>query len=89
MNKWNAITSVFSGKGGTIRLAIVSALVAAVVYEVVEAKYGVTVTTKDGSVSLAPADGAAIQQAPEALEIPGEGDAEEPEGSQQAEEDEE
>lgn len=87
-NKWNAITAIFSGKGGTIRFIVASALVGAVVYKIIEAKYGVTVNTKDGSVSVAPAEEAGIQQFPEPLAIAGEPEKVDPASDQEEAEEE-
>ncbi|MDO4991279.1 MAG: hypothetical protein Q4E45_12335 [Eubacteriales bacterium] len=61
-NTMNAIASIFTGKGGTIKLAIFGSLIAAVIYEIMDSSYGLNVTTKEGSVSLAPASGASGQQ---------------------------
>lgn len=58
----NAIASIFTGKGGTIKLTIFGSLIAAVIYEIMDSSYGLNVTAKQGSVSLAPASGAGGQQ---------------------------
>lgn len=43
------IVSIFTGKGGTLRLAIAGSLAAGTIYEVVNAGYGVRAVTKSGS----------------------------------------
>ncbi len=51
---WSAIVSVFTGKGGTIRLTIAGSLFAAIVYEILDARYNFSFTNKDTAVSLTP-----------------------------------
>lgn len=52
---WTAIASVFTGKGGAIKLTIVGSLIAATVYEILDAHYNFSFTNKDATVSLTPA----------------------------------
>ena len=61
-NTINTFASIFTGKGGTLKLTIFGSLIAAVIYEIMDARYGLNVTTKEGSVSLAPTTGVGIQQ---------------------------
>lgn len=53
-NTVNAIASVFTGKGGTIRLAIAGTLATAIVYEIIENNFKLDVAYRSGSVSLMP-----------------------------------
>ena len=53
-NTMNTIASIFTGKGGTLKLTILGSLIAAVIYEIMDAHYGLNVTTKDGGISMAP-----------------------------------
>ena len=46
----NGIASIFTGKGGTIKLAIAGSLIAAVIYEIIDANYGLDVAMRDGSI---------------------------------------
>lgn len=51
----NLLTSVFTGKGGTVRLAIVGSLAAGVLYEMFDSGYGFGIRADNGpSVVLAP-----------------------------------
>lgn len=52
---WTAIASVFTGKGGAIKLTIVGSLIAATVYEIIDSNYNFSFTNKETSASLAPA----------------------------------
>lgn len=64
-NTVNTMASIFTGKGGTLKLTIFGSLIAAVIYEIMDACYGLNITTKDGSVSLAPASGMGVPQMPD------------------------
>lgn len=59
---WTNIASVFTGKGGTIRLTIFGSLIAATIYEILDARYNFSFTNKETTVSLTPA-GEMSQQA--------------------------
>ena len=48
------IAPYFTGKGSTIRLAIFGSLCTGTIYEVMEAKYNVSATSNDKSISFAP-----------------------------------
>ena len=49
------VADIFTGKGGTIRLAIFGSLLSAVIYEILDSKYDLKVKTNSGaSVSLTP-----------------------------------
>ena len=61
INTMNAIASIFTCKGGTLKLAILGSLTAVVIHEILNAHYGLSVTTKDGTISLAPIPSAGIQ----------------------------
>lgn len=61
---WTAIASVFTGKGGTIKLTILGSLIAATIYEILDANYNFSFSNKETSVSLTPA-GEMPQQAPQ------------------------
>jgi hypothetical protein len=51
-----AIAGIFTGKGGTIRLAIAGSLVSAIIYEIIDSKYDFRAKTSGGaSISLTPA----------------------------------
>lgn len=50
---WSALSTVFSSKGGTIKLAILGSLIGAILYEMMEAKYNMQLKTQKGSWSLA------------------------------------
>ena len=51
----NLLTSVFTGKGGTVRLAIFGSLAASVLYEMFDSGYGFGIKADNGpSVVLAP-----------------------------------
>ena len=51
-----AMADIFSGKGGTIRLAIFGSLFSAVIYEILDSKYDLSAKTSSGaSISLTPA----------------------------------
>lgn len=52
---WTAIASVFTGKGGTIKLTIFGSLIAATIYEILDARYNFSFTSKETTVSLTPA----------------------------------
>ena len=53
----NSLTSVFTGKGGTVRLAIFGSLAASVLYEMFDSGYGFGIKADNGpSVVLAPSD---------------------------------
>lgn len=54
-NTMIAVASIFTGKGGTLKLAIVGSLLAAIAYEIMDSQYGVNVKTKDSSISFSPA----------------------------------
>ena len=54
-NILTAIASVFTGKGGTIRLTIFGSLIAATIYEILDAHYNFSFTNKETVVSLTPA----------------------------------
>lgn len=54
-NAFNSFATIFTGKGGTLRLAIFSSLAAGVIYEILDSRYGLSMTAKDGtSVTLKP-----------------------------------
>ena len=59
---WTSIASVCTGKGGTIKLTIVVSLIAATIYEILDARYNFSFTNKETTVSLTPA-GEMSQQA--------------------------
>ena len=49
------VAGVFSGRGGTIRLAIFGSLLSAVIYDILDSKYDFRVKTSNGaSISLTP-----------------------------------
>lgn len=49
------VADIFTGKGGTIRLAIFGSLLSAVIYEILDSKYDLRVKTNIGaSISLTP-----------------------------------
>lgn len=54
-NTINTIASIFTGKGGTIKLAVFGSLIAAVIYEIMDFSYALNVTTKEGTISFTPA----------------------------------
>lgn len=58
----NGIASIFTGKGGTIKLTIAGSLIAAVIYEIIDANYGLDVAMRDGSISLIPVTGSSDQR---------------------------
>ena len=50
-----AVADIFTGKGGTIRLAIFCSLFSAVIFEIIDSKYCLTAKTSSGvSISLTP-----------------------------------
>ena len=50
-----AVADIFTGKGGTIRLAIFGSLFSAVIFEILDSKYDLTAKTSSGaSISLTP-----------------------------------
>ena len=53
-NIWTAITTIFGGKGGAIKLAIAGSLLAGTIYEILDARYNFSFTNKDTTVSLTP-----------------------------------
>ena len=63
-NTMNMIASIFTGKGGTLRTTIIGAMLAALIYEVMDARYGLNVTTKEGSISFSPAGNPAVTAEP-------------------------
>lgn len=61
INKINSLASLFTGKGGTLKLTIAGSLVCALIYEILDSRYKLNVTCNNCvSVSLSPfADGSA------------------------------
>lgn len=57
----NGIASIFTGKGA-IKLAIAGSLIAAVIYEIIDANYGLDVAMRDGSISLITVTGSSDQR---------------------------
>lgn len=50
-----SVTDIFTGKGGTIRLAIVGSLFSAIIFEILDSKYDFRAKTSSGaSISLTP-----------------------------------
>ncbi len=50
-----SVTDIFTGKGGTIRLAIVGSLFSAIIFEILDSKYDFRAKTSNGaSISLTP-----------------------------------
>lgn len=50
-----SVTDIFTGKGGTIRLAIVGSLFSAIIFEIIDSKYDFRAKTSSGaSISLTP-----------------------------------
>lgn len=48
-----SVADIFTGKGGTIRLAIFGSLFCAIIYEILDSKYGLRMKTSSGaSISL-------------------------------------
>lgn len=60
----NTLAIIFTGKGGTLRLAITGSLGAALIYEILESGYGFSANSSNGTfVSLTPpAERAAAEQ---------------------------
>ena len=58
----NTIASIFTGKGGTIKLAVFGSLIAAVIYEIMDFSYALNVTTKEGTISFTPVSDVSGQQ---------------------------
>ncbi len=61
---WTAIASIFTGKGGTIKLTIFGSLIAATIYEILGANYNFSLSNSETSVFLTTA-GEMPQQAPQ------------------------
>jgi len=61
-NTINTIASIFTGKGGTIKLAVFGSLIAAVIYEIMDFSYTLNVTTKEGTISFTSASDVSGQQ---------------------------
>ena len=50
-----AVADIFTGKGGTIRLAIFGSLFSAIIFEILDSKYDLRANTSSGaSISLTP-----------------------------------
>ena len=58
----NTIASIFTGKGGTIKLAVFGSLIAAVIYEIMDFSCALNVATKEGTISFTPASDVSGQQ---------------------------
>ncbi len=65
---WTAIASVFTGKGGTIKLTIFGSLIAATIYEILDAHYNFSFSNKDTTVSLSPTGNVSQALQPESRE---------------------
>ena len=63
-NTINTLTSIFTGKGSTLKLAIVGSLFAAIIYEIMDTHYDLNIMTKNGGISLEPASYASYKQTP-------------------------
>ncbi len=53
-NLWTSLTTIFTGKGGVLKLAITGSLLAGTIYEILDSHYNFFLTTKAGSISLTP-----------------------------------
>ena len=70
-----AVADIFTGKGGTIRLAIFGSLFSAVIFEILDSKYDLTAKTSSGaSISLTPGYERTMSTSLDSDNVPNEGD---------------